>query len=373
MGEQEMPLVNPAMTSRQRWRAALKSQPVDRLPFWPKINGAYFPHQRSPFRDYTVPQLHRWLGSDPCLGVGDGLRAVRSATRLEEKRGATSLQARFVTPRGTLTMVHLLDAASGSWHPVEFPVKSREDIETLRLWYEDCRPEIDPAGQEQVVRRVQEIGETAVTQATVGVSPLMDWLQHLAGIELGHFLLADVPEEVEGLFAAMHRVLLQRAELLAAHSPADTIWCSENTSTTLISPAQYEQYCLPHVSEYGRIVRAAGKIFVIHMCGYLKGLLPLLATVPADAFEAFTSPPVGNTRLIDGRSACPAVCLVGGTNATLWLRPAPQIIAEIDRDLAALPHWRGVVMSSAGVMPPACSPETIRTVCDHVHGIPFRG
>jgi uroporphyrinogen-III decarboxylase len=29
------------MTPKERWLAAIRMQPVDRLPFWPKINGAY--------------------------------------------------------------------------------------------------------------------------------------------------------------------------------------------------------------------------------------------------------------------------------------------------------------------------------------------
>jgi hypothetical protein len=45
------------------------------------------------------------------------------------------------------------------------------------------------------------------------------------------------------------------------------------------------------------------------------------------------------------------------------LKTANQIIAQIERDLDALPHHRGIVVTSAGVMPPACRPETIRQVC----------
>jgi hypothetical protein len=102
------------------------------------------------------------------------------------------------------------------------------------------------------------------------------------------------------------------------------------------------------------------------------GLLPALADMPADGFEAFTSPPVGNTTLLDGRTACPDKTLVGGTNATLWLLPADRIIEQIEADLDALPHHRGVVISSAGVMPPACRPETIKQVSDWVHAYPAR-
>jgi len=81
---------------------------------------------------------------------------------------------------------------------------------------------------------------------------------------------------------------------------------------------------------------------------------------------------VANTTLLDGRSACPDKCLVGGTNAMLWLRPAGEIIAQIEADLDSLPHHRGIVVTSAGVMPPLCGPETIKQVCEWVRQYPAR-
>lgn len=34
------------------------------------------------------------------------------------------------------------------------------------------------------------------------------------------------------------------------------------------------------------------------------------------------------------------------------------------------PRHRGLVLTSAGVMPPMCSPKTIRTVCEWVKAYP---
>ena len=102
------------------------------------------------------------------------------------------------------------------------------------------------------------------------------------------------------------------------------------------------------------------------MCGHLKDLLPDLSKLTADAFEAFTSPKLGNTTFLDGRNACPDKCLIGGTNAVLWTQTTEEIIDQIGADLDALPHHRGLVVTSAGVMPPLCKPETIKSVCDWV-------
>ena len=354
------------MTPRERWLAAVQCQPVDRLPFWPKIGGAYASRQRAPYADMSADQLHQWIGSDRHEGAPSVVRVVRRTTSSDTTRADDLQTTLFHTPAGTLRRVDRFDPTSQSWHPHEFPVKDVADIEALRLFHEDEQIELDPDGVEKAVARVREIGDGAVTVTGIGISPLMDWIQHLAGIENGLFLLTDHPAEVEALFDVMHGGLRRRAEIIADKSPCDLVYSTENTSTTLISPTQFRRYCYGRLDEYGQIVRAAGKHHVLHMCGHLKAVLPDIATLPAAAIEAFTSPTVGNTTWLDGRTACPDTCLIGGTNATLWLEPPDTIIRTIDHDLSVLPHRRGIVVTSAGVMPPGCAPETIKAVCEWV-------
>jgi len=200
----------------------------------------------------------------------------------------------------------------------------------------------------------------------------MHFVQYEAGLETAQYLLADAPGEVEALFAAALRALERRAEILFDRSPADLFYLVENTSTTLVSPAQFRRYSVPQIEAIGRPAAAAGRRLGLHMCGLLRAILPDLAKLPAVAYEAFTSPTLGDTTLLDGRTHCPDVCLIGGTNAMLWTRPAAEIIARIQADLDVLPHHRGLVVTSAGVMPPLCRPDTIREVCEWVKAHPAR-
>jgi len=55
---------------------------------------------------------------------------------------------------------------------------------------------------------------------------------------------------------------------------------------------------------------------------------------------------------------------MGGTNATLWMQSENEIIHQVEKDLEALPHHRGIVLSSAGVMTPLCTPETLKAVSE---------
>lgn len=354
------------MTPRERWMAAIAMKPVDRLPFWPKLDGAYSRVQAGQFKDMDSQALQAWIGADMHCWIPTCAKEVRKTTSIEtiNKDGVSRII--YHTPYGDMESVRHFDIASQSWHPMQFPVRTREDIKGMIAIYRDTTIEFNPEAAAKALAEKQRLGERASTNNGIGESPLMEWIEWIAGVEQAQFLLADHPAEVEELFDAMHQVLLQRAALLACQSQADVLYLIENTSTTLISPEQYRKYCLGHITAYGNITRAAGKPLVLHMCGHLKAILPDLAKVPAEAFEAFTSPTVGNTTLLDGRTHCPDKCLIGGTNASLWLRPVDQIIARIKQDLDALPHHRGVVVTSAGIMPPACTPQTIKTVCDWV-------
>jgi uroporphyrinogen-III decarboxylase len=108
------------------------------------------------------------------------------------------------------------------------------------------------------------------------------------------------------------------------------------------------------------------------MCGHLKAILADINKLSSDAIEAFTSPPVGNTSLLDGKKDCPTKCLIGGTNAVLWLQEPEVIIKQIKHDLDVLSDHNGIVITSGGVMPQACPPETIKKVGDWLKNYPIK-
>jgi hypothetical protein len=266
------------------------------------------------------------------------------------------------------------DAPSDSWHPTRYLCAEIEDVELLTDYFSGVEVVPLPADERAALEAQAAQGrQSAIVQTGAGESPLMEWIEHVAGIEAGHYLLVDETEAVEALFAAMHRVLCDGLALLCQSGIYDVVVMVENTSTTLISTEQYARYCFGHISDYARIAREAGCRLQLHMCGHLKALLPQLAQLPVNSFEAFTAPPVGNTRLIDGRRACPDTCLIGGTSASLWMRSQEEIIAAVLRDLDELPHHRGIVLSSAGVMPPICPPAVAKAVSEAVGAISPRG
>lgn len=358
------------MTSRERWQAALALEPVDRLPFWPKLDGAYAKAQAAPYNTKSLDELHDWIGSDPHIGIAGCVRIERTRTEEAWREEGNNRWHSWRTPYGELEQFLQFDGPSHSWHPMTFPIRDRADILAMTAFYEDAKPVLDERLLETTTAQVAAVGERGYTFAGIGESPLMYWVEWLAGVEQAHLLLVDYPAEVEALFDAIQSFLVGVARIMIGYSPVEALYLVENTSTTLISPTQYHKYCLPQVGQIAQMASEAGRSMILHMCGHLKALLPDLSTVPVRGFEAFTSPTLGNTSLLEGRTGCPDKALIGGTNAMLWLKPARQIIAKLEEDLGALPHRRGIVVTSGGVMPPFSKPETIRAVCDWVKAYP---
>ncbi len=360
-------------TPRDRWLATFKLEPVDRIPFWPKIFGSWTRWHGAPYSEMDINTVHETLGTDNHVFLWPPpLKEVRQNTTKEVIREDGVQRTIYRTPHGSTEMVQHWDELSQSMHPVIFPIRTEEDLDLMIEHTADCHFELDIEALANQQERVDELGDRGVTADSVGRSPLMHTVEFLAGVEDSHFLLHDHREKMEKLFGELQRLIVESCHILCEHSPADILYMVEDTSTTLISPTQYQRYCMDHLSEVAAIAREADRNLFLHMCGEVKRLLPDIAELDVTGWEALTSPPVGNTRFAESRDALPTFCLIGGTNAALWVRPTEEIIAEIERDLDAMPHHRGVVVSSAGVLPPECSPETLKAVRAWLADYPVR-
>lgn len=339
------------MSIKERWIAALELREADRLPFWPKISSAY-----SKRHGENIWNSIQWDRPGPSFNP---VKYLNDKCTIKQFSKGENKITEYRTPRGELRMTEIYDRDSCSYHPAEFPVKTSDDIKLLIEYFSDLKPVYDCETEKP---SAENGDETFCPVTGIGISPIMDWLQHLAGIEEGHYMLLDNQELVEELFSAMHSVLCEKAKLLTEHTDAELIYMVENTSTTLISPRQYDLYCKKQLKEISDILHDNNKRLGLHMCGYIKDLLPQIKEVRSDAFEALTPPPVANTTLAEARKICPDVCLIGGTGAVTWLKPEKEIIAEIEMRLDELPNHRGVIVTSGGALPPDCSPETIKQV-----------
>jgi hypothetical protein len=225
-------------------------------------------------------------------GPTDGLEGALDGDMAIGRGGATAsrtVSLRRVTPWGTLTTRLKHD------HPVAYPVKTLEDLRVLRAIWE-ASDFVECQGMEEAFARVERlIGDDGMYVPWLDPSPVQNLLEYEMGATTFYCMLEDHRAEVEALLAIMHAKRLQEYEILARRTPAEVVIAMENTSSTLISPRLYRQYSLPQIRDYVDVLHRYGKIAVLHMCGHLKALLPVVRETGLDGINAVTPPPVGTT------------------------------------------------------------------------------
>lgn len=361
------------MTGKERWQAVLNGEKADRMMFWPKLYGkSYACGQEKPLSDMSNMELYRYMEADFMEYMKPSSSKLRFAgeTRLDILPENRNLVFRAHTVLGDLKLGFGFDATTQSYHPVQYPIQQEQDFDIAIRFFEDMNFEPDAEGIEQQKRVLEQCGQDGICGEMIGESPLMAFIEYFAGVENGHYLLMDYPEQAQALFDSMQHMYQRRMKVICANSLADVLIFTENTSSTLISPAQFAEYCKPHLQKYAQWVQQCEKPLMIHMCGKLKAMLPELKELDAPVFEALTSAPVGDVTLEEVRQMCPRQkCLIGGGNAVMWTQPLQDIKKEVEQAIGTLSSRRGIVYSTGGVVPAQCSPDTLRETARFIHNL----
>ena len=314
------------MTSRERLLCALHGERPDRLPWAPEFNIRFCGRilDEIPGRPYTeetsyIEACHRMRAE--CLLRVDVVEVEHPNVRKQEEQQAEFTVRTWETPHGTLTsrarMIDDIGVEMESQHMVE----TVDDVRTYRFAYEDA---VFHPRHEAAEKQIDNMGDAGLITLFGPPTPLLDLIMFQIRLPSIYYLMADYPQQMVGLLEAMHRRNCEFYEIVAA-APGEVVRSFEDTSTTLISPALYREWCLSQLQDYRDICRARGKLFVPHMCGYLRGVLDPLRQTGLDGIEAITPSPLGDTSLSLAREALgPEVTLIGGIDPTQFVGATPE-------------------------------------------------
>jgi hypothetical protein len=288
------------MTGRERLAAVLARRPKDRMPWTTLVDDVSLENFPANLRGNYGIDFYRHLGCDifmlngwntPYKFRSPELRWGPSVRQECRSEGRTQI-ATWHTPRGSLTSVHQQAHLAGVGHPKKYPVDSVETLYIYRaMWEEAHFQRCDDSSPLAILDEL--IGNDGVVTRFWGPSTVPLLLEEVMGSQNFYYLLADYPEEMDGLIRTMHQRELDAFAALA-DGPCSSITLVENTSTYYISPQIYRSYNMPHQRDFVEIVKARGKTAILHMCGHIHDILPLVKETGCDGIHTLTPPPTGN-------------------------------------------------------------------------------
>lgn len=252
------------------------------------------------WQDESTLTFSRYLGIDVMDYLGPPIRYLRSKVSVEYQQEGADTIVLWHIPKGTLREVVRRCREDGTSYRVEHLVNKPTDLELLAAIFEDEHYEMDSAALENIRRRKDRIGSDGMLMLFMAGTPMGMMYRVYSGVATLAYLHADAPRALSDLFDVMAQRHLEQFRL-AAQSDADALVGMDDTSTTTISPAMFEQYNMEYTDCVAEAAHRAGKLYFHHSCGLIRDLLPLYRRTAMDAVHAFTIPPLGNVTVGEGR------------------------------------------------------------------------
>lgn len=273
------------------------------------------------------------------------------------------------TPKGELHSVYTYVSESNTWFLTEHPVKGIEDFPAAMALYEDLEVMDNIA---EVNRQIDALGEDGLHVALIGAemkSAYQHMVEHLVGTENLIYLTMDYPDEVRELvelIAAKNRKTVE----YTAESKIEACLSWEDSSTTNLSPALYREYIAPEITEWVKILRESGKLYIQHACGHIRDLLLPIAGQGVTAIESISPPPTGNVTMEEaGRVLPPSVGLIGGIEPVQFLQDSVEDLLPYCEKLCAAMKGRGFVLANSDSCPPGVAYEKFQKIAQLVKEI----
>jgi hypothetical protein len=226
----------------------------------------------------------------------------------------------FETPHGTLSESWRF-TVDRTWRLVEFAAKSPDDLPALRWLLERRTLNFKPGLFQQGIEYVGDRGEA---QFFLPKSPYFalaqQWMQHRDFV----FALADRPREIEEIMKVIDESYDQLWEEIASSGLVRIANFGENIAMAYLSTRYFEEYCVPWYEKRAGQLRDAHIFTHIHIDGSFRPLLPYLAGLPFDGFEALTPLPQGDVSLEEIQQHIGDKILLDGIPAVMFLRHEPR-------------------------------------------------
>jgi uroporphyrinogen decarboxylase len=309
------------MSPRERFLAALRVQPTDRVPIWDWVNNpALYQHALGQTPKYydgrLAARLSLALGLDACWVPDGGFMGLPSA------RWQWQDDARYTDEWDTGYQI-----GAGSW-PLAFPI--RHPIHNADGWNHLCArlPDPDASRRSDFARDalVEAKQEIAVVAGIRGPFSSAWMLMGLEQMSLALFeqpnLLNDVLRVTADFWTRCGlRLIEQGVDAIVVHDDQGS------NDATIFAPARFRQFILPHLKREIETLRATGAPIILHSCGNINAILPDLVGTGIAGLNNLQRAARMDLRAVKAQYGG-ALCLIGNVDATGLLPTATSAQVE---------------------------------------------
>jgi hypothetical protein len=244
---------------------------------------------------------------------------------------------------------------------VERYVRSAEDLKVV-LWMAEHRVWNPSADHTEWHATVDEVGDEGFATAAAPSSPFQQLLEGWIGVERFFEIHAEEPELVEAVMDLWHAQQKRYCDLMA-ESPVEVAIDYENTSTSNSAPRFYAQYVKPALDDYADILRGAGKVFLCHDCGTLRGLEPYMREGHWNGHIDVAREPTGNFDFARRHDLVGDKVIAGGIDPTAFVSLNVEAMKDHVREfLRVVAPGKHFILGSADAVPKGTPPEVLKAI-----------
>ncbi len=367
------------MTPRKRIMSLVKGEPVDIIPWFPRIDLWYDYHKRQntlppEYSSLTMGEVIRKLGggifhrgvsiyrerlkntqirihysnpiwrerienADKGLNrnhilalVLESVFSPESSVDIKFKKVATvedrEVSVQFETPHGNvstkLISSEVLQEAGIRPVQCEYFIKDiQRDMEPVK--YIIGSIELEPTF-DHFAKIDRDVGEDGVTFARTShyYSPMHQLMYVYMGLEQTCLALYDHLSKVEEILEYIEE-RLKRDQTICLDSPAHIIAHGGNFDSTVIGPRLFEKYFVPYFSKFAQKLHRRNKYLLIHTDGEMKNLMECFPRTNADIAEGFTPSPMTQVDFHDAVEMWGGKVIIwGGIPSSMLSRDIPE-------------------------------------------------
>lgn len=307
------------MTSRECILAIFDGKKTERIPWIPLCSRTFFlsmPEYRKKFKPMSPAgsqpglskeliweelefrmKFYRKIGAD-FMDWGGGWREEREYTvEKEEKANVKIIQkiknGKFIdiyeTPIGTLRQEFVFSDNKSTVLACAPLLKNKKDYKVYKYILESSI--ISRPNYEKSKKWLDIVAESGVIFKAGPIAPIQEWIFTVLGVEGVTYGLTDHRAELEELIKLQHRRNLEICRILSG-SPLKIFLNAGVIGTGEISPSIFEDYYLPYLKKYSRILRKGNKIYIGHASGEpIRPILDLVEEINLSGMYGLVSPP----------------------------------------------------------------------------------